>query len=268
MMARRILLVVYNPYLSEAADILRDAGYNQIVEAPSTRYALREFKANKPDVVVLDLDIPKFGGFCGLGGLDGLGLLKQIKKIDPDVPIVCSEPKDKKIEDKVHEMGVFNFASKRTDGHWSKISLVLSVKDVLGERSRPRSGDKSVPGKNIFVVSSNPLMRTIVTSSMDIAGYNVIAEASTGKEAIELIKRLGSGVNLLIMEIILSDMYGPDALQEIRGSGSTVPTVMCAPRTSESMVLDAIKAGAKDMVLMTADGGWERLTKVVKLILG
>ncbi|HYF49852.1 MAG TPA: response regulator [Planctomycetota bacterium] len=59
-------------------DVLREAGYD-IVEASSGRDALAKFKAQKPDLIVLDIQMPE---------MDGIEVLTEILKKDRQIPLI------------------------------------------------------------------------------------------------------------------------------------------------------------------------------------
>ncbi len=70
-----------------------DEGYD-VVTAPDGPTAIEEFKKNKPDLVVLDLQMP---------GMNGIEVLRKIKQVDADVPvIICTAYPDYK-----HELGAW-----------------------------------------------------------------------------------------------------------------------------------------------------------------
>jgi DNA-binding NtrC family response regulator len=76
---RRILLVEDDRELREAlGDALEQKGHT-VVAACDGDDGLRKMRACRPDVVVLDLMMPK---------LDGLEVLKRIRKVDNDIAVV------------------------------------------------------------------------------------------------------------------------------------------------------------------------------------
>lgn len=61
---------------------LTKAGYENIVEGEDGEKAVALFKAEKPDLVIMDITMPN---------LDGIGALGQIKEMDPSAKVVmCS----------------------------------------------------------------------------------------------------------------------------------------------------------------------------------
>lgn len=57
-----------------------DEGY-EVLSAINGEEALEKFNAERPDIVILDIQMP---------GLNGIEVLRQMKMLDPDVPVVLS----------------------------------------------------------------------------------------------------------------------------------------------------------------------------------
>ena len=72
--------------------------------------------------------------------------------------------------------------------------------------------------------------------------------------------------DLVIMDITMPNMDGLQALKKIREGHPEAKVVMCTAMGQESMVVDAIKSGAKDFVVKPFNA--ERITSTVKTILG
>ena len=72
--------------------------------------------------------------------------------------------------------------------------------------------------------------------------------------------------DLVIMDITMPNMDGLQALKKIREAHPDAKVIMCTAMGQESMVVDAIKSGAKDFVVKPFNA--ERITSTVKTILG
>lgn len=92
-MAKKALIVDDSPYIvKELARILNANGYEVTGTASNGLEAIKKYKENKPDFVMMDLVMPQIGG---------LQTLLLLKKIDPDCTVIMISSlsgKDKIVE--------------------------------------------------------------------------------------------------------------------------------------------------------------------------
>ena len=74
--------------------------------------------------------------------------------------------------------------------------------------------------------------------------YQVVAEAENGIEAVEKYKE--HNPDIVTMDIVMPEMTGIEALKEIMGMDSGANVVMCSALGQDSLVMEALDAGAKD----------------------
>jgi DNA-binding NtrC family response regulator len=72
--------------------------------------------------------------------------------------------------------------------------------------------------------------------------------ADDGDEAIELLTRPGSDVSLVLLDIVMPRRDGLDTLCELRRINPTLPVIMLSYSSSMRQVIEAIKAGATDVL--------------------
>ncbi len=116
----------------------------------------------------------------------------------------------------------------------------------------------------IMLVDDAAFMRMMLKNTLTQAGYGDFVEAQDGAEAVS--KYDVEKPDLVIMDITMPNMDGLQALKKIREADPSAKVVMCTAMGQESMVVDAIKSGAKDFVVKPFNA--ERITQTVNNILG
>ncbi|HHY47662.1 MAG TPA: response regulator [Firmicutes bacterium] len=98
----------------------------------------------------------------------------------------------------------------------------------------------------ILVVDDAAFMRMRTVKLLQENGYEV-AEAADGQEAVE--KYIQEKPDAVLMDITMPNMDGITAVKQIRKADPNAKIVMCSALGQQSMVLEAVKAGAKDFVV-------------------
>ena len=118
-------------------------------------------------------------------------------------------------------------------------------------------------GKTVLIVDDAAFMRMMLKDILSKNGYDVVGEAENGKEAVEKYKILKP--DLVTMDITMPEMTGIEALRDILEEDSNAVVVMCSAMGQQSMVIDAIQAGAKDFIVKPFQP--ERVLEAVKKVL-
>ena len=103
----KILLVDDEPHIRVFVSlILKSLGQPEIKEAGNGMEAIDAYKANRPDIVLLDVNMPH---------LDGIETLKKLKEIDPDcVVIMLTSLATRETVERALELGAVNYIRKDT----------------------------------------------------------------------------------------------------------------------------------------------------------
>ncbi|MCM3160512.1 MULTISPECIES: response regulator [Bacillaceae] len=99
----------------------------------------------------------------------------------------------------------------------------------------------------IMIVDDAAFMRMMIKDILTKNGYEVVAEAADGAQAVEKYKELQP--DLVTMDITMPEMDGIAALKEIKKLNSNAKVIMCSAMGQQAMVIDAIQAGAKDFIV-------------------
>ncbi|PWH17739.1 MAG: two-component system response regulator [Anaerolineae bacterium] len=115
----------------------------------------------------------------------------------------------------------------------------------------------------ILVVDDAEFLRVRISKMLSSEGHEII-EAENGLKAVETYK--SARPDLVLMDITMPEMDGLTALREIRSFDSSAKVVMLTALGQESVVLEAIKAGARDFVVKPFEK--ERVLSAVAKLVG
>ncbi len=101
--------------------------------------------------------------------------------------------------------------------------------------------------KRVLVVDDAIFMRNMIKDIFASGGFEVVGEASNGLEAIERYKELKP--DLTTMDIVMPFKSGIEATREIVKADPRALILMCSALGQESLVMEAIEAGAMDFVV-------------------
>jgi DNA-binding NarL/FixJ family response regulator len=101
----------------------------------------------------------------------------------------------------------------------------------------------------ILLAEDEQIVRQGVRALLERAGFEVVAEASDGSEAIRLAERLRP--DLAVLDLAMPTMNGTSAARELSRVAPRVRTVLLTAHRAEEQVLEALEAGIKGYVLKT-----------------
>ncbi len=103
--------------------------------------------------------------------------------------------------------------------------------------------------KTTFVITDDAIfMRTLLRKIIEQGeDYEVLGEASNGREAIEAAAKYKP--DILTLDITMPELDGIQAVPEILKASPKTSIIMVSAMGQQSMVIEAIKQGAKDFVV-------------------
>jgi two-component system, OmpR family, response regulator RpaB len=100
--------------------------------------------------------------------------------------------------------------------------------------------------RTVVVVEDEDAIRRAVLDALRITGYEVI-EAADGAAGLEAARR--SGVDLVLLDLLLPKMDGFTVLEQLRVSHPALPVIILTARGSEDDRVRGLKIGADDYVV-------------------
>ena len=116
----------------------------------------------------------------------------------------------------------------------------------------------------VLVVDDAIFMRNMIKDIFAGEAFEVVGEAANGVEAVEKYKELKP--DLTTMDIVMPFKSGIEATKEILAFDKEAVVVMCSALGQESLVMEAIDAGAADFVVKPFKP--EDVQRVVLKVLG
>ncbi|EEB74145.1 response regulator [Thermococcus sp. AM4] len=99
----------------------------------------------------------------------------------------------------------------------------------------------------VLIVDDALFARILLRKIFTEAGHEVVGEASTGKEAVELYSKLRP--DIVTLDIIMPDMDGITALREIKKIDPNAKVIMITSVDSDKKLIECIEAGASGYIV-------------------
>jgi two-component system chemotaxis response regulator CheY len=116
----------------------------------------------------------------------------------------------------------------------------------------------------ILIVDDASFMRSIIRDIFARGPFAVVGEAENGMDAVRLYRE--QRPDLTTMDIVMPVMDGLAALREIVRLDPAARVVMVSALGQETLIADAIDAGARDFIVKPFQPG--RVLRVVQSVLG
>lgn len=102
----------------------------------------------------------------------------------------------------------------------------------------------------VMVVDDHPMWRDAVARDLAEAGYDVVATAADGAQALRVCG--AARPDVVVLDLQLPDMPGVEVTRGLRAAHPTVRVLVLSASGEQQDVLDAVKAGAVGYLLKSA----------------
>ena len=101
----------------------------------------------------------------------------------------------------------------------------------------------------VFIVDDALFMRNMLRNIFTKSNFEfeIVGEAENGLEAIEKYPQLKP--DLITMDIVMPEVNGIEAVKKIIQIDQSAKIIMCSALGQESLVIEALEAGAKDFIV-------------------
>jgi len=250
-MARLMLVDDSKLIRKKLTDVLTRAGHTIVCECESGDETLDKYKAFKPDIVTMDINMP---------GMDGIEATAIIIKNYPDakIVIVSANSQERLILEGINKGASCFIVKPFADDHVIRTVNRLAA-DIMKRDNHKKdfpapadlNFDENISGL-ILIIDDSKLVLQITSDILKKDGHNVIT-ARTGKDGIELAKT--GNPDLIILDVVLPDIDGYDVLKELKKDEFTknIPVIMYTSKTKKDDILLAMKLGVVDYISKNCD---------------
>jgi two-component system chemotaxis response regulator CheB len=172
--------------------LTKDSGIEVIASAPDPIFAMDKMNSNWPDVIVLDVEMPR---------MDGITFLRQIMSIRPTPVIICSTLTEKGAATSMQALaaGAVAIVTKPKAGLKNFLEIdagdiVQAVKAAAGANLRPFRNLSAInaaatPPNKIKIDEVMPALNASLTSAMAVTTDKLVAIGTStgGTQALEVV---------------------------------------------------------------------------------
>lgn len=101
--------------------------------------------------------------------------------------------------------------------------------------------------KKVMIVDDAAFMRLMLKNILEDISLNVVAQASTGKKAIQLY--LQHKPDLVLMDITMPGMDGVETTKKLKQIDREAKVIICSAIGQPAVIVQAIEAGASDFIV-------------------
>lgn len=222
--------------------LLAEEGYVVVGELAAGARVLETVAGLTPAIVCLDRHLPD---------ADGLDLLREIHAAHPAVAVVMiSGSEDADLEAVAAEAGAAGFIRKP----FSAERIVRELRQVAHAQALLRAARQSAGGLAVrqararaVVADDSATMRMLLAAILARAGVEVVAEASDGRQAVELAAL--HRPDIVCLDVDMPVMTGLQALPAIRSGCPDAHVLMVTGSARRETIAEAARGGARGYVL-------------------
>lgn len=98
----------------------------------------------------------------------------------------------------------------------------------------------------VVVVDDSDFSRNLISSMLSESRFQVVGEAANANEAIRMLQE--NKVQIVILDVVMPEVSGIELAEKISKSFKDISIVMISSLAHETVVMDAINAGALDFL--------------------
>jgi len=208
----------------------------EVKEAENGKIGLEIFKAEAPEIVISDIDMPE---------VDGMEVLKQVKQISPNTPFILITGQgglDTVIQ--ALQKGVLDYIKKPIDLD-QLFTAIGRAKEIIDEEKKA----PIYPG--VLVVEDDNDTREGLIRALEKEDWGVFA-AENGETALNIFRE--QKIDVALLDINMPKKSGLEVLSEMRNLGlGEFEAIVLTGYGEESNAIQALRDGAMNFLKKPVD---------------
>jgi two-component system chemotaxis response regulator CheY len=98
----------------------------------------------------------------------------------------------------------------------------------------------------VLIVDDSDFSRSVISNMLSEEGYNVIGEAGSAKEAMNILK--DRKAHIAIIDIVMPEISGLELTETLSQNFKDLYCIVISSLAQENIIIDAISAGAADFL--------------------
>lgn len=245
------------------SDKLIREGYD-VVSAEDGKAGIQKVKGEKPDLVLLDIIMPK------MSGIEVLEIMHADKALSI-IPVIIISNSGQQVEiNRARALGAKDYLVKAEFDPQEvidKVSALLgSSKNRATERARGDLGARARDdGPSVLVVEDDQFLRDLIVKKLEEEGFKT-AQAVDGEEGLRLIRE--NKPDIILLDLILPGIDGFEVLKQTKGDPaiSGIPIVILSNLGQKDDVDRGMELGAKDYLIKAHFTPGEIVQKVKEIL--
>jgi two-component system alkaline phosphatase synthesis response regulator PhoP len=232
----------------------------QVQTALDGQEGLEKIKEDKPDLILLDILMPK---------VDGFEVLEKLNK-DPGlskIPVIIISNSGQPVEiERAMSLGVKDYLIK---AEFDPQEVIVKVKNVLGQflKKDDEKTKKAGDAKNILIIEDDQLLRSLCSKKLMMEGFNVDT-AIDSQQGLEKINK--NKPDLVLLDLVLPGMSGFEVLKIVKSNPDkkivSIPVIILSNLGQESDIKKGKELGAEDYLIKATTTTDEIVDKIKSVL--
>jgi two-component system alkaline phosphatase synthesis response regulator PhoP len=256
---QKILIIEDEKTLLEAiAKKLQVENY-QTYTAMDGEEGLVKVKENKPDLILLDILMPK---------VDGFEVLESLNK-DPDlakIPVIIISNSGQPVEiERAMSLGVKDYLIKAEFDPEEVVAKVRNVLEKLKNGNNKKIGKENT--KKVLVIEDDQLLRSLCSKKLMLEGF-AVDSAIDSQEGLDKINK--DKPDMILLDLVLPGMNGFEVLKIIKSNPdkkiAATPVIILSNLGQESDIQKGKDLGAADYLIKATTTTDEIVDKIKSIL--